>query len=87
MSENFEFFEGTRRESTAPQVTVRRSGQMVLTSAAVALVGDDATHVRFGYDRHGLRVDKAHIIGGGVSPADPSKRWSNRYLMLTGPSP
>lgn len=50
MSEKFEFFEGARSESTAPQVTVRRSGQMVLTSAAVALLGDDATHVQFGYD-------------------------------------
>jgi hypothetical protein len=50
MSETFEFFEGARSESTAPQVTVRRSGQMVLTSAAVALLGDDATHVQFGYD-------------------------------------
>jgi len=49
MSETFEFFEGARSESTAPQVTVRRSGQMVLTSAAVALLGDDATHVQFGY--------------------------------------
>jgi hypothetical protein len=50
MSQTFEFFEGARTESKTPQVTVRRSGQMVLTSAAVALLGDDATHVQFGYD-------------------------------------
>ena len=50
MTTGFQFFEGTRSTTQAPQVTVRRSGQMVLTPAAVAMLGDDATHVQFGYD-------------------------------------
>jgi hypothetical protein len=49
-SNGFHFFEGTRTESQTPTVTVRRSGQMVLTPPAVALLGDDATHVQFGFD-------------------------------------
>jgi hypothetical protein len=49
-SNQFDFFEGTRSESQTPQVTVRRSGQMVLTPPAVAMLGDDVSHVQFGYD-------------------------------------
>ncbi len=49
-SNGFDFFEGARTETKVPQITVRRSGQMVLTSAAVALLGDGATHVQFGLD-------------------------------------
>jgi len=49
-SNGFDFFEGARTETKAPQITVRRSGQMVLTSAAVALLGDGVTHVQFGFD-------------------------------------
>jgi len=47
---SMEFFEGARTESKAPQVTVRRSGQMVLTAAAVAMLGESVTHVQFGFD-------------------------------------
>jgi hypothetical protein len=50
MTNSFHFFEGTRSTTQSPQVTVRRSGQMVLTPAAVAMLGDGATHVQFGYD-------------------------------------
>ncbi len=50
MNTGFQFFEGARTESKAPQVTVRRSGQMVLTPPAVAMLGDEVTHVQFGYD-------------------------------------
>jgi hypothetical protein len=49
-SNQFDFFEGSRTESKTPQVTVRRSGQMVLTPPAVALLGDEVTHVQFGFD-------------------------------------
>jgi hypothetical protein len=49
-SNGFQFFEGTRSETQTPQVTVRRSGQMVLTPPAVAMLGDDVTHVQLGYD-------------------------------------
>jgi hypothetical protein len=50
MTTGFQFYEGTRSTTQSPQVTVRRSGQMVLTPAAVAMLGDDATHVQFGFD-------------------------------------
>lgn len=50
MTTQFEFFEGTRTEPQTPQVTVRRSGQMVLTPPAVAMLGDDVTHFQMGYD-------------------------------------
>lgn len=49
-SNQFDFFEGARTQTKAPQVTVRRSGQMVLTPPAVAMLGHDVTHVQFGYD-------------------------------------
>ena len=50
MSNGFEFFEGARTESKAPQVTVRRSGQLVLTPPAVAMLGEDVSHVQVGYN-------------------------------------
>ena len=50
MTTQFEFFEGTRSETQTPQVTVRKSGQMVLTPPAVAMLGDDVTHVQMGYN-------------------------------------
>jgi len=50
MTTQFEFFEGTRTESQTPQVTVRRSGQLVLTPPAVAMLGEDVTHVQVGFN-------------------------------------
>jgi hypothetical protein len=50
MTTQFEFFEGTRTESQTPQVTVRRSGQLVLTPPAAAMLGEDVTHVQVGYN-------------------------------------
>jgi hypothetical protein len=50
MTTTFEFFEGPKSEAQEPQVTVRKSGQMVLTPPAVAMLGDEVTHVQFGYD-------------------------------------
>jgi hypothetical protein len=49
-SNGFQFFEGSRSETQTPQVTVRRSGQLVLTPPAVAMLGDEVTHVQFGFD-------------------------------------
>ena len=50
MSNGFEFFEGSRSESKAPQITVRRSGQLVLTPPVVAMLGEDVSHVQVGYN-------------------------------------
>ena len=47
----FEFFQGTLSESTATaRVTVRRGGLMVISRAAVDMLGDDVTHVQLAYD-------------------------------------
>ena len=51
MSNGFQFYEGTSTESASrPKITVRRGGVLVLTSAAVAMLGEDATHVQIGYN-------------------------------------
>lgn len=45
----FDFFEGTATaHSQEPRVTVRRGGLMVITPAAVEMLGDDVTHVQLG---------------------------------------
>jgi len=49
-SNQFDFLEGTRSEAKTPTVAVRRSGHVVLTSPALAMLIDDVTHVQFGYD-------------------------------------
>jgi hypothetical protein len=50
MSNGFEFFEGARTENQEPRITLRRSGQMLLTEAAVALLGEDVSHVQIGFN-------------------------------------
>ncbi len=48
---NFEFYEGTKTDgATKALVTIRKGGQLVLTQAAVAMLGDGATHVQIGLD-------------------------------------
>ena len=48
---SFKFFEGNASESrTKAQVTVRRGGLMVITQAAVDLLGENPTHVQLAYD-------------------------------------
>ncbi|MEM7481090.1 MAG: hypothetical protein AAF481_07930 [Acidobacteriota bacterium] len=65
MSTEFEFFEGTATvQATTPQVTVRRSGQLVLTEAAVALLGEGVEAVQIGYNA------QARAIGLRPAPKD-----------------
>ena len=72
MSTSFEFFEGARTESKAPQITVRKSGQMVLTGAAVALLGEGVSHVQVGFD------PKARAVGIRPAPEDGRGRYRLR---------
>ena len=45
----FDFFEGTTNaKSNEPRVTIRRGGLMVITPAAVDILGDNVTHVQLG---------------------------------------
>ncbi len=49
MNQAFEFYQGSASEdTTTPKVTLRKSGHMVLTPAAVELMGEEvtATHTR-----------------------------------------
>ena len=51
MSTGFQFYEGTMTDSaSSPKITVRRGGVLVLTSATVAMLGDDVTHVQIGFN-------------------------------------
>ncbi len=51
MSNGFQFYEGTKSDSaTTPKITVRRGGVLILTKAAVDMLGDDVTHVQIGYN-------------------------------------
>ena len=50
MTTKFEFFEGAASERRGPEITVRRSGQLVLTASAVELLGEGVSHVQIGYD-------------------------------------
>ena len=51
MSNGFQFYEGTKTESSAiAKITIRSKGQLVLTRAAVDMLGDGASHVQVGFD-------------------------------------
>ena len=51
MANGFEFFEGSATEGTlSPRVTIRKGGHLVLTQAAVDLMGEGTTHVQVGFN-------------------------------------
>ena len=64
MSE-FEFYEGTASEAQGPRITVRRSGQLVLTPAAVELLGEDVRFVQIGFSRKTRAVGLRPVLEGG----------------------
>ncbi len=67
MSTEFEFFEGTATvNSTTPRVTVRKAGQLVLTEAAVAMLGEGVEAVQIGYNA------KSRVVG--IRPAPEGGR-------------
>ncbi len=68
----FEFYQGTASENTAPKITVRKGGQLVLTSGAVAMLGDDVDHVQLGYDR------KTKVVGIRGAGEDAEGRYRLR---------
>ena len=47
---DFHFFDGSRTDSTTPSIRLRPTGQMVLNSAALELLGDGTTHVQVGFN-------------------------------------
>ena len=46
----FQFFEGTTESAAAARITVRKGGILVLTRAAVEMLGDDVAAVQVGYN-------------------------------------
>ena len=51
MNQTFDFYQGSASEdTTTPKVTLRKSGHMVLTPAAVALTGEAVTQVQIGFN-------------------------------------
>jgi hypothetical protein len=66
MTTEFEFFEGTATvNSTTPRVTVRKAGQLVLTEAAVAMLGEGVEAVQIGYNPKGRVVGLRPAPEGG----------------------
>jgi hypothetical protein len=73
MSNGFEFFEGAATVSTtAPRITVRRTGQLVLTQAAVAMLGEAVSHVQLGFN------EKTKAVGIRSVPEDAKGRYRLR---------
>jgi hypothetical protein len=87
MSNGFEFFEGTRTESQTPQVTVRRSGQLVLTPPAVAMLGEDVTHVQVGYNAEsGIVGIRAASTGPRAATASGHRPTGRAWWTAAGSS-
>ncbi len=78
MSTDFEFYQGNEIENTAPKITVRKGGQLVLTSGAVAMLGDDVDHVQIGYDA------KTKLVGIRGAGEDAQGRYRLRSQKTGG---
>lgn len=68
MANGFDFFEGSATEGTlSPRVTIRKGGQLVLTQAAVDLMGEGTSHVQVGFNPEtkaiGIRAAEEGIQG------------------------
>ena len=70
---DFEFFEGTQSESsTRPQITVRRGGLLVLTQAAVDMLGKGVDYIQLGYN------PKTRVIGIRAADEEAPGRYRLR---------
>ena len=76
MSQGFEFFLGTKTENQAPRITLRKGGQLVLTEAAVRMLGQGVTHVQIGFN------EKTQAVG--LRPA--SEETEGRYRLRSQPT-
>ena len=83
MSNGFEFFEGsTSINSTTPQVTVRKSGQVVLTQAAVDLLGEGVEQVQVGYNAKTGAVGIRPATDGGRGALRLRKQPNGRSKLI-----
>lgn len=74
----FEFYEGSVSEGTAPRITVRKGGQLVLTSGAVDMLGEDVPAVQLGYNR------KTGVVGIRAATDDAKGRYRLREQKNSG---
>lgn len=77
-STSFDCFDGARARSKAPQSTVCKSGQLILTTAAVVLLGEGVTHVQVGLDAKSRAV--------GIRPTPEGARGRYRLRPQTNSS-
>ena len=78
MSAGFEFYQGASSENTTPRNTVRKGGQLVLTSGAVEMLGEGVTHVQIGYDAN------TKVVGIRGAGEDARGRYSLRSQKNSG---
>ncbi len=78
MSNGFDFYEGTASESTNPRITVRKGGQLVLTSGAVDMLGDDVEFVQLAYNA------KQGVVGIRGAGEDAKGRYRLRTQKNSG---
>jgi hypothetical protein len=83
MSNGFQFFEGSASiNSTTPQVTVRKSGQVVLTQAAVELLGEGVEQVQVGYNAKTGAVGIRPATDGGRGALRLRKQPNGRSKLI-----
>jgi hypothetical protein len=83
MSTGFQFFEGSASiNSTTPQVTVRKSGQVVLTQAAVELLGEGVEQVQVAYNAKTGAVGIRPVENGGRGALRLRKQPNGRSRLL-----
>ena len=86
---NFQFFEGTLSENNStPRITVRRGGLIVITRAAVDMMGSDVAHVQLAYDAKtgavGIRAVAEDTAGSyrlRTQPKSPSRLVSGKRFF------
>ncbi len=74
----FEFYEGATSEGTNPRITIRKGGQLVLTSGAVEMLGDDVEFVQIGFDRN------TGVVGIRAATEDAKGRYRLRSQKTSG---
>ncbi len=77
MNQAFDFYQGSASEdTTTPRVTLRTSDHMVLTPAAVALMGEEVTQVQIGFNAETRAV--------GIRPANEGAKGKYRLRPQNG---
>ena len=83
MSTEFEFFEGAATvNSTTPRVTVRKTGQLVLTEAAVVMLGADVEAVQIGFDPKARAIGIRPAVEGGRGTLKLRRQPNGRSRLI-----